>query len=230
MTDRAAGERVEDRREEIDSLRLVERFQRGERAVVEDLYLRYFDRVIGYVRFLRVRSVDVDDVVQQVFAAMLEGLGRYEPRGEASFRSWLLGIARNKAFKHRLQEDRTELREPDAIEELLDALGHHEPGPAAAGWLSGPELMAAVLRLSGLLREVVFLRYADDLSMAEIASATGRTEVAIQQAHSRALRSLRERLQADDDQANRPRRPLAMRQLAWGVRRAMAHSFSPARA
>jgi hypothetical protein len=71
VADRAAGEGGEDRREEIDSLRLVERFQRGERAVVEDLYLRYFDRVIGYVRFLRVRSADVDDVVQQVFAAML---------------------------------------------------------------------------------------------------------------------------------------------------------------
>jgi RNA polymerase sigma-70 factor (ECF subfamily) len=227
VADRAHGERGEDRREEIDSLRLVERFQRGEREVIQDLYARYFDRVYSHVRVLLVRSADLEDVVQQVFVAMLEGLARYEPQAEASFRSWLFGIARHKALMHLRVEGRAELLAPSEIGQLVDSHGHDRN--ALGGWLSDPELTVAILGLSAFRREVLFWRYAADLSMAEIAAAMGSSEAAARQAHARAMRTLRHRLEVLDDDQGKLRKPLAARQLAWGVRRAMAHSFSPAR-
>jgi RNA polymerase sigma factor (sigma-70 family) len=72
---------------------------------------RYADAVKRYVRSrLAPRADRADDVVQDVFLAAWENLGAY--RGNASMKTWLLGIARNKVSDYY----RARLREPEALE------------------------------------------------------------------------------------------------------------------
>src|SRR5579884_1122760 len=58
-----------------------------------ELYDRYFERVLGYVR-LRIRdAATCEDVTSQVFTTALEQVGRF--RGQGTFAGWLFQIARN---------------------------------------------------------------------------------------------------------------------------------------
>jgi iron uptake system EfeUOB component EfeO/EfeM len=94
-------ERVEPSAEhmaDLDSARIVTRFQSGDADAFTALYMRYFDRVYSYLRVLfREDSHEAEDLTQQVFVRAFEALPRYERRSQP-FRAWLFTIARNLAM------------------------------------------------------------------------------------------------------------------------------------
>jgi RNA polymerase sigma-70 factor (ECF subfamily) len=156
------------------------------------LYRRYFDRLYGYTRTILSTGVEAEDVVQQVFVAVLEALPSYDVRTGASFRGWLFVIARNKALKQRRADRHASLAAPDEIAQLQDTLSC-EPVHGVE-WLADGHLAGALRQLPPVAREMVLLRYAGDLRLAEIATVMGISEDAVKQAHRRALRFLHKRL------------------------------------
>lgn len=84
-------------REDLDTGHLVERIQAGDHRSFEPLYERYFDRVYGCLRAVVADPHEAEDLVQRVFLRTLDGLSRYEVRGE-SFRAWLSAATRDEAI------------------------------------------------------------------------------------------------------------------------------------
>ena len=72
---------------------LIERIQAGDETAFDLLYTRYFPRVFSFVARRIANRADVEETVQEIFLAVFSSLGSY--RREASFASWVLGIARN---------------------------------------------------------------------------------------------------------------------------------------
>jgi RNA polymerase sigma-70 factor, ECF subfamily len=60
---------------------------------------------------------DLDDLVQDVFVRAFAGLGRL--REAAAFRSWLIGIARNRVLEHLRERIRTATADNNTLELLL---------------------------------------------------------------------------------------------------------------
>ena len=76
---------------------LVEQTQQGAMAAFQQLTLRYYRPVAGFV-FKRVgRSDLVEDLVQETFLEALQALKA--GRGPQHFSSWLFGIAHNRCGK-----------------------------------------------------------------------------------------------------------------------------------
>ncbi len=73
--------------------------QAGDHDALAFLYARYADNVHGYVRGIVHDHHEAEDVTQQVFAKLMQAIGRYEPR-EAPFLAWLMRLARNAALDH----------------------------------------------------------------------------------------------------------------------------------
>jgi RNA polymerase sigma-70 factor (ECF subfamily) len=97
----------------IDERELVASVLRKDRKAAARFVAAHIDAVHGYARHrLTPRADLVDDVVQEVFLAALNGLAAFQ--GQSSLRTWLIGIARHKV------EDiyRQRLRVPEAIEDL----------------------------------------------------------------------------------------------------------------
>jgi len=98
---------------------------------------------------LRDKSVS-EDIVQEVFVAALQGAGRY--RAEASVRTWLVSILRNKIADHLRARVRSEFISIDATDEddnsasLLDELflknAHWSPHGRPCAWPSAEETFA----------------------------------------------------------------------------------------
>lgn len=182
--------------EDLDTARVVTRFQAGERELFKALYTRYFERVYSYMRVALRDSHEAEDQTQQVFADILEGLPRYELRG-SPFRAWLFTIVRNTAIKHLRRQHRIELTgDEGAIAAKAGPDRNEETEPLGVRWITDPDLLLFVERLPLVQRQVLALRFMLGLETREIAQVLGRSPDAVRQQLSRALRLLEQRLAA----------------------------------
>lgn len=203
----AFAERIEppaEAREDIDTARLVVRFQSGDQSAFTPLYQRYFDRVYGYLRVLLHRSRDAEDATQQVMLQVLEALPRYERRAQP-FRAWLFTIVRNHALQQIQKHGRVDYVDPADLDRDREGAVEDEPQLRSLGWISDQDLLLFIERLPDLQRQVLALRFMMGLSTSEIARVIDRNPDAVRRAQSRALAFLRSRLSAIGRESSRGR-------------------------
>jgi RNA polymerase sigma-70 factor (ECF subfamily) len=156
-----------------------------------DLYEANFERVYAYV-IRRVRDRDeAQDITADVFHLALKSLPRFEWRG-VPFAAWLFRIAaneiadRSKSIARRRAHERAfPFQEGDAGG--VDAAGFDEAERRG-------RLFKLVERLPRDQSRVVVMRFAEEKSIREIATALGRSEGSIKQLQFRAMQNLRVRL------------------------------------
>jgi RNA polymerase sigma-70 factor (ECF subfamily) len=161
------------------------------------LYQRYVDRIYRYLFSHVGEPAEAEDLTAQVFTAAWEGLARYQERGE--FSAWLFRIARNKATDYH-RNRRVHLSWE--AERALTGTSRRDAGDPSTGLERAEDLA----RLSGLIDrleaiqvELLRLRFAAELTHAEIASLLGRSEVAIKMALGRLLRQLQAEWEAGNE-------------------------------
>lgn len=196
--------------EDNDTHRLIARFQAGERETFVDIYVRYFDRVFGFLRLTLRDGHTAEDVAQEVFTRAFEHLPRFEIDAARPFRHWLFRIARNAAIDELGRGKRSQTCDPGDIQRWRDELSEPERGDAlqpSLGWVSDPELLLFVERLPAEQSQVLALTYLLGFSTREIAKVLGTTPAAIFQKRSRALRTLESRLAAIGRRGERVGKP-----------------------
>jgi RNA polymerase sigma-70 factor (ECF subfamily) len=135
---------------------LILHVHRGSREAFEALFERYRDAVWRFYRRRVDRPERAEELLQDVFLAVLQGARRYEPR--SSFRSYLFGIA----FNILQSERRKAAHRPTA--RLDDDLADASTDPDDALWVR-----TALASLEPEQREIVMLREYEGLSYQEIA-------------------------------------------------------------
>jgi len=161
----------------------------GDAAALSALYDRYERPTFNLILRLAGRRDVAEELMQEAFTRLWTTARLF--RGErGSFKPWLFTIALNLT-RSELSRKRYRVRhlEPEAAEEL----------PALT---AGPELLAvraqeaqrvvaALARLSPLLREIVVLRIYQQLKFAEIARMAGAPEGTLKARFHRAVAELR---------------------------------------
>lgn len=138
--------------------------------------LRYFARATGGDR--RV----AEDLRQETFVAALRA---FERDREVPTVAWLMAVARNKLTDHyrKVHRDNRNLCLAWSERPWSDSA-------PAADELDSQTILAVMSRLSDEHRIVLFMRYFEDRSIKETASATGSSVHAIESALARARRAL----------------------------------------
>ena len=156
--------------EGVDDRALVDAVLAGDRQAFGHLVERETRSV--YRACLRIlgRPHDAEDVTQESFVAAFRSIRTY--RGDGSLRAWLLRIATRQAFR-RLSQRRSTVELAEIPEPRL-ADSSTEPTRVVTQMESRREVREAVAELPDPYREVVALRFFADLSLAEVAEATGR--------------------------------------------------------
>jgi RNA polymerase sigma-70 factor (ECF subfamily) len=216
-----------DAAEDADSARLVTRIQAGDLELFSELYLRYFDRVYGYLKVLVKNSHEAEDLAQQAFTQAFEALPRYERRKQP-FRGWLFTIVRNVAVSS-LRGERELALESEEMDRKLDGsvIRAAEPDMSVLRWMSDQDFAILIERLPPVSRQVLALRFLVDMTATEIAEILGRSPNGVRQIQHRALRSLEARLRPRmRDRELKPERRAQMRR--WPKRAAVirARRFS----
>jgi len=165
---------------------LVRRAQLGEPEAFEQLYEAHFNKIYRYI-MLRVRNQEeAEDLTQQVFLKALESLGGYSWRG-VPFSSWLFRIARNQVVDHVRRGSKIRMLPLDEASTLSGI----DPVALVEQKMRLDQLAIACEQLSEGQREVISLRFAGGLSVAETAKAVDRSEGAVKVMQHEALMKLR---------------------------------------
>lgn len=166
----------------MDEAQLIRRCQRQDMEAFRQLYERYKDFVYNLsFQFLRSRE-EAEDITQEVFVKLFFKIGRY--RFQAPFKTYVakmtLNLCRDVWRKNARATTRPEIHQ---VAELSP-----EPEEVLA-------LRQALAKLPFLYREVLILKEMEQLSIAQIAEATGKREGTIKSLLHRGKKQLKELLE-----------------------------------
>jgi len=149
--------------------KLVEEAKRDSEKFVF-LYDKYFDQIYRYV-FRRVSDKDmVHDLVSQTFYDALSHMKNYEWRGYP-FSSWLYKIAHNNVLKWYREQSKFQNISLDAIQEISDKnVDHHHDAMQKE---QGKEIKDVMAQLEPEEREIIRLKFFEEVSNIEIAEIMG---------------------------------------------------------
>ena len=145
--------------------------QTGSEQAWRHLFERHFDAVYRFCVALAGGRRDLaEEVAHQAFVIAARRIYRFDP-GRATFRAWLLGIARNRPVAVRDSEWRRKRHEESSVK---------GSSAAAARGSSDPQVHEALARLPLHYRTVLEAKYLRGLSMKEIAADDGASVEAIE--------------------------------------------------
>jgi RNA polymerase sigma factor (sigma-70 family) len=154
------------------------------------LYRQLAPAVRGYVRAQGV--AEPDDVVGEVFLAVVRELPSFSPRGDAErdFRALVFTIAHRRAVDDLRRRGRRPVAPapPEVLAETAGAGG--DVADEAMASLDEARVVAAIADLPVDQRAVLLLRILGDLTVDEVARAVGKRPGAVKALQRRALRRL----------------------------------------
>ena len=179
---------------------LVLRVQSGDEPALAEFFDRYFDALYRFVYHRVGRNHhDAEDLAQEVFLAAVKDIGTYA--GTSNLFGWLAGIARRRLsrFYRRKKRGRLEmaLEEADAhLQDSIEKIASADLPDDVCESKEVQELVDAVL--SGLpprYGRILRMKYADGLSVDDIARREQASFKAIESALTRARECFKSAIQ-----------------------------------
>lgn len=169
--------------------------------LMDALIERYQHRLFRFLLFLTRNRAWAEDLFQETWLRVVERGSQYDARWR--FQSWLLAIARNLAIDQARRrqplslEDSASTAEGESGISLLDRLPSSDPDPfqQAAGRDEQDRLADVLGHLPTHYREVLTMRFHEELQLDEIAHVTGAPLSTVKSRLRRGLELVRERLQ-----------------------------------
>ena len=157
-----------------ENLAIARGLRQRDVELLDTLILTYQHRLFRYLLYLTGSRELSEDLFQETWMRVLQRGGQYQ--GSARFDTWLFTIARNLVIDVRRKRTMT------SLEELYDAADDERPFEPAANdptpldtclMRENSERVAeALLTLDPLSREVLVLRFHEELSLEEISKVT----------------------------------------------------------
>lgn len=162
---------------------LAQQSQDGSLAAFEELVYRYEGRIYGFVANACGNAADAREVTQDTFVRAFQAIAQFDCR--RAFGPWLFTIARRKCI------DRYRAAPSGAEEALPELADENDPAELLARQEERQNLWGlARRRLPGPQFEVLWLRYAEEMSVSGIAEVLRKTQTHVKVLLFRARRVL----------------------------------------
>jgi RNA polymerase sigma-70 factor (ECF subfamily) len=170
--------------QEVSDETLIQQFKDGDQEAFNILYHRHITNVYKRVRYI-IPEAEVEDVTQEVFIAAMKSLASF--RGDSQFGTWLRTLTNHKVAEFYRKRGRKQ--EPQ-LAPLSDAFGKME-GSTSKMMEERIYIQKALHQLPENYREVIMLRFAEDLQFNEIAEQMNQNIEATKSLFRRAIIALR---------------------------------------
>lgn len=165
--------------EKLTDEQLMLAFVQADAAAFDVIYSRYSARVYAYmISRVKERSL-AEDLLQETFLKLYRFKERYDPQLPLS--GWIFTICRN-CFLDFLRKNRKQAgsaTDSDISNPVAEQIANENSLSEMTAHLSEPE------------RDILYMRFAEDLKFAEIADSLGLTAANARKIASRALAKLR---------------------------------------
>jgi RNA polymerase sigma-70 factor, ECF subfamily len=177
---------------------IAQGLKRQDPDLLDELIVRYQHRLLRYLLYLTGNREVAEDLFQETWMRVLLRGAQYN--GNARFDTWLFTIARNLLIDLRRKRTMT------SLDEMCEAADDERPFEVASDapnpfdhyktQQDGQRVAAALLTLDPLHREVLVLRFHEDLALEEIASVTRAPLSTVKSRLYRGLAALKPRVVA----------------------------------
>ena len=183
-----------------ENLAIADGLKRQEAGLLDELIVRYQHRLLRYLLFLTGNREMAEDLFQDVWMRVLTRGGQFN--GKARFETWLFTIARNLLIDHRRKRTMSSLDElfesgSDDDKPMAFEVADHQPTPfdRFSSIEDREHVAAALLQLDTLYREVLVLRFHEELTLEEIARVTRAPLSTVKSRLYRGLAAIKPRLE-----------------------------------
>jgi len=177
---------------------MLKRLHDGDRTAMAALYDRYFDRVYSLVFNQVDRNRDVaEDIVQETFLAALKSAKSF--KGRSSAYTWLCSIAYHKVADHYRRQSRERKRMVSGVDvDTVDVSDNPGRQPQPDSLIESAEtrqvVNEALAKLPWDYRQVLILKYVEELSVQEISQIMDRSPKSIEGLLTRSRKALQTQL------------------------------------
>jgi len=160
-----------------ENLAIAAGLKHQEAGLLDELIVRYQHRLLRYLLFLTSSRELAEDLFQEVWIRVMMRGSQFN--GKSRFDTWLFTIARNLVIDYRRK------RTLASLDELVDGtteddrpmafeIADEQPSPfdRLATGEDRERVSGALLKLDTAYREVLVLRFHEDMSLQEIADVT----------------------------------------------------------
>ena len=197
QTDMAAAGTLNLQRDALyENALIAQGLKRHDAELLDQLIVQYQHRLLRYLLYLTGSREVAEDLFQETWMRVLTRGSQYN--GNARFETWLFTIARNLVIDLRRK------RTASSLDELCEASEDEGPfevpseGPTPFDSLSSREnssiVAEALLTLEPLQREVLVLRFHEELSLEEIGQVTSAPLSTVKSRLYRGLATLKPRV------------------------------------
>jgi RNA polymerase sigma-70 factor (ECF subfamily) len=184
-----------------ENLAIAAGLKHQEAGLLDDLIVRYQHRLLRYLLFLTSSRELAEDLFQEVWMRVLMRGGQFN--GKARFDTWLFTIARNLVIDYRRK------RTVASLDELFEGsseddrpmsfeVSDSQPTPFEnfASLEDRQRVGEALLQVDTLYREVLVLRFHEEMSLQEIAAVTRAPLSTVKSRLYRGLAAIKPRLES----------------------------------
>jgi RNA polymerase sigma-70 factor (ECF subfamily) len=178
---------------------MLKRLHDGDRAAMAELYDRYFDRVYSLVFNQVDRNREVaEDIVQDTFLAALKSAKGF--KGRSSAYTWLCSIAYHKVADHYRRQSRERKHMVSGVDvDAVDASENPGTQPQPDSLIESAEtrqvVNEALAKLPWDYRQVLILKYVEEMSVQEIGQIMDRSPKSIEGLLTRSRKALQAQLE-----------------------------------
>ncbi|HYM14264.1 MAG TPA: sigma-70 family RNA polymerase sigma factor [Dehalococcoidia bacterium] len=165
----------------------VDRARTGDQQALADLYDWYMPRVYRYAVARLGNTVEAEDLTEEVFLKMLGSIGDFRWK-DVPFSSWLFRIAHNHVATHFRRTAQRGGATTAIPAQMID--WRHDIATTVEERITLEEVRRAAEQLPDAQREVIALRFAVGLSIADTARALGKREGNIKALQHKAVAKL----------------------------------------
>lgn len=196
----AANASIQDEAVRQENLAIAAGLKHQEAGLLDELIVRYQHRLLRYLLFLTSSRELAEDLFQEVWMRVLVRGGQFN--GKARFDTWLFTIARNLVIDYRRK------RTLSSLDELFEGAGDDDrpmsfevsdsqptPFDNFASLEDRHHVSEALLQVDTLYREVLVLRFHEEMSLQEIAAVTRAPLSTVKSRLYRGLAALKPKLE-----------------------------------
>jgi RNA polymerase sigma-70 factor (ECF subfamily) len=182
-----------------ENLAIAQGLKRQDAGLLDTLIVRYQHRLLRYLLYLTSNREQAEDLFQEVWMRVL--LRGSQFNGQARFDTWLFTVARNLVIDLRRK------RTMSSLDEMFEANGDDDrasgieieadgqsPFDQYANGEDRDRLAGALLQMEPLYREVLVLRFHEELSLEEISKVTRAPLSTVKSRLYRGLASMKPKL------------------------------------
>ena len=151
--------------------KLVDKARNGDGDAFGRLYDMHVDRVYRHIYYRVNSNADAEDLTQQVFIKAWQAIGRYK-KTASPFLAWLIRICHNLVIDFY----RAKKSEIYMDFDIVATKPETDPEHIAEANFNRQQMRQVINKLHGDQQQVILMKFIEDFSYSEIATALGKSE------------------------------------------------------